>query len=619
MPNPVLLNAPLNLNKNLITTYAASTLNVIKLVLFKDNVKLQHLFRRFLLTKSFKDLPVNISSFNEIILDNYIYVDKTDLLYELIKDKAKNFFLSRPRRFGKSLILDTLSEIFKGERNLFEGLKIGKTDYNFKKFPVLRLNMALPSTSPEKLEQSIMNTLHFIAVEHLESDLKATDYGTALKELIKNVHDKYNTEVVVLIDEYDDAVSSNIDNMPLAKENSKILRSFYASMKDSTHLLRFAFVTGVTRYAMMGISAGLNNLKDISLNKKYANICGFSLEEMNLYFGDRYPSVLQSLKEANYLSERTGRKYLSTELDLKDEILHWYDGYSWDGLSKVLNPISVLNFFDGKEFKKYWKLTYPSDEFLSNIFNNEPLEVTFDRLENVPESNIMHITPGNIKPVPILFQTGYLTVNKISYRDNENQYSFKVPNLELTGEFYGELSKILCKYLLKNEEMDQKAVELMVAIGNRDGEALTKIIASLYAGLPAVLHMRGDMELDVELRRELKESFYHSMLWAYCVGLVASSRAEEPGADGTPDLTLVLKDSTYVILELKYATDTGQINVQDILDKKAKEALKAIKDKKYGEHYRLRGEKFVTVGVGVFGRGETKVIFGDTNCFHPKK
>ncbi|MDR1872515.1 MAG: ATP-binding protein [Deltaproteobacteria bacterium] len=547
-----------------------------------------------------KQISTSLISFKELIKQDLVYVDKTGMLLELIKGSENAVFLSRPRRFGKSLVLKTIAEIFSGDRSLFKGLQIEKSGYDFPQHPVLRLDMSIVSSSPQKLERAILNRLKFLA-EQAKLTIKLSDFENALIQLITGLRDKYKKNVVVLIDEYDCPLSSVPPNTPLSKAFLQVLSSFYMSLKTVNELIRFAFVTGVTRYSMVGISAGLNNLYDISLVQKYAAICGFTPEEMDLYFGDRYPIVLQSIKENDYPPTVDEQAHLSTVADLKAEILKWYDGYSWDGQTNVLNPISILYFFKEQSFGQYWKLNSPSTHFLLNMFQDNASELTFDKLEDVPLRDITSLIPGQITPASLLFQTGYLTVDKINIRNKITYYNFKVPNSELSGEFYNGLSEALFKILVKDSDKAMKALELKEALMKRDAESLTNIIGALYAELPAVLHP------DKEYRR--KESFYHSLFWAYSRGLLMSSMPEEQGYMGNPDLTLRLNQETYAIIEMKYERLDDKKKSDTVLNSKANEALKFIHDKNYGEQLRRQGLKVIAVGVGIYGRGEVKAIF----------
>ncbi|MDR2141401.1 MAG: AAA family ATPase, partial [Deltaproteobacteria bacterium] len=306
-----------------------------------------------------KNLPLAIQNLREIIEGEYVYVDKTDLLRELIK--IKQVFLSRPRRFGKSLFLDTLEEVFQGNADLFSGLKIAASGYEFKKYPVLRLSMTGDCSSPELLKEGLITKLEDIVKPYFPKvKLRSDKPGVALQRLIKDISQECGEKVVALIDEYDYPVSHYTDNPPLAKANTAVLSSFYVGFKEVDEFLRFVMVTGVTRYAMMGLSAGLNQLVDISFNPKYAAICGFTPDELDQYFGDRYDSVLEHQKSIGKMPVE------SSVADLRQKIFDWYDGYTWDGRTRVLNPISILNFFNDSYFKEYWNFSAHSYVFLKN-------------------------------------------------------------------------------------------------------------------------------------------------------------------------------------------------------------------------------------------------------------
>jgi hypothetical protein len=541
---------------------------------------------------SLKRLPLKVTSFRNLIERNFIFVDKTDLLYQLItnEDEDNAFFLSRPRRFGKSLLLDTLAEIFRGDKNLFKGLKIGSTDYEFEKFPVLKFDMGISGESPEKLETAISEMLNAMATEE-GFKLDASGYGIALRELLEKISDKYQKKVVVLIDEYDDPVSSNVDNTDLAKKNSEILRDFYAGFKACNDYLRFVLVTGVTRYAMMGFSAGFNHLTDISFDEEYSTICGFTASELDHYFAKHISRALEKQKSKGEMPKSARVE------DLKKKILDWYDGYSWDGNTRVLNPISVLNFLKNAQFKKYWVRTYPSTNTISGVIKQNPWELTQDKLEKIEEVKLTWSSVGSMKPVPLLFQTGYLTVDKVTQKNDLLQYSFRTPNKEVAGSFHEAMNEGIFNLLGKNKTSEENNLKKNFLAFNEGN--LTNRISALYSSLPAIHH-------------EPKESFYHSLLHSYCFGLIPEIRSEEPASIGTPDILITINDNTYVVIELKYAPDTEQKDVDSLLVELAQEALKAIKEKRYGERYRQAGKNLIEVGLGVWGRGEVKVLFRDS-------
>jgi hypothetical protein len=237
-------------------------------------------------------------------------------------------------------------------------------------------------------------------------------------------------------------------------------------------------------------------------------------------------------------------------------------------------------------------------DFLTNAIKESPLEFTKDKFENIPNIDFEVAAVGELKPMAVLLQTGYLTIDKISLNDENEFYTLKVPNLELKDTYYSILNKILSKNLVKNYIQESK--NLQSAIINKDEEKLGSIIGALYAGLPAEHHQN----------QYVNESFYHSLLWAYCSGLVKETRAEEPGAIGDLDLLLVLfAEDTHAVIEIKYEKDAGQKNPGEVLKRLAKNALATSKEKRYGERYKLKGERFIVIGLGIFGRGQVKVLF----------
>ncbi|MDR2142382.1 MAG: AAA family ATPase, partial [Deltaproteobacteria bacterium] len=236
-----------------------------------------------------KELPLGNQSFARIIDDNLLYADKTRYVYNLVTSKERNYFLSRPRRFGKTLLLSVLEELFTGHRERFQGLWIDGSDYDFPRFPVLRLSLSLESGSPEIFQQNLINRLKDNAqAAKLRQVIEARTPAAYFEKLIKALSEEANSEIAVLIDEYDAPVTRNLDNSKIAKANAKILHDFFANLKDDkvSPCVGFTLVTGITRYALTSMDSGPNHLKDISLNPKFAGLCGFTLEEFDSIFAD---------------------------------------------------------------------------------------------------------------------------------------------------------------------------------------------------------------------------------------------------------------------------------------------------------------------------------------------
>ncbi|MDR1315048.1 MAG: AAA family ATPase [Deltaproteobacteria bacterium] len=294
-----------------------------------------------------RGLPQGDPSFKKIILRNQLYADKTQYIYEMLK-VSDCCFLSRPRRFGKTLLLDTISELFQGDRDLFKDLWIGtQSDYGFERHPVLMFNMAFDEIStPDDLIGMIKRKLTEMVVDH---DMTITNgsCGEILGQLLKGLFRKHGVGAVILVDEYDAPVTDHISDRNLALACRNVLHDFYRSINTNQKHVRFAFITGITRLAMAAVDSGANNFIDISLDEEFAGICGFTLNEFDFLFQDRFEETLNRLKTRGQLPPGAGVD------DLKAKILDWYDGYNWLGNEHVLNPYSIIRFFS----KKNWVRT----------------------------------------------------------------------------------------------------------------------------------------------------------------------------------------------------------------------------------------------------------------------
>jgi len=367
-----------------------------------------------------KKLPVGIQSFRKIIEGDYVYVDKTRYVYELING-ASYYFLSRPRRFGKSLLVDTIGEAFGGDKELFKGLWLYDSDYPFPKHPVIRLDMSgVANDNPANLQGSIMSHLKGIyRAEGLElNDPIASD---AFRSLIILLNQKYDQKVVVLIDEYDKPMLDHITNLALADANRQVLRGFYGILKSMDPYLRFTFITGVSKFTKTSIFSGLNNLSDITMREKYANICGIPVESLDEYFGE-------------YIEKLASHKRFEHYANIRAEILAWYDGYSWDGETRVINPFSLLNFFDQERFAGFWYAS-GTPRFLLDLIRQKPESYTNLNVFEITEYMLDSVDIDRITIEPLLFQTGYLTVKDIPLTTDEPVYILDIPNFEVRNAF----------------------------------------------------------------------------------------------------------------------------------------------------------------------------------------
>ncbi|MDR1819451.1 MAG: AAA family ATPase [Methanobrevibacter sp.] len=343
-----------------------------------------------------KLLPIGIPTFSEIIENNYVYVDKTKDIYNMVTT-GKIYFLSRPRRFGKSLLLSTLESLFKGEKDLFGGLYI-YDKWNWEQFyPVIHLDMSeVKSKSSEVLENSLINQIKRIAKEKkiiLESDIVPDIFA----DLIDEIHTKFGKNVVVLIDEYDAPLVDNIGDETILESNKSVMNGLYRVLKSRNEILKFVFLTGVSKFSGVSVFSGLNSPDDISLNRDFACICGYTQEDLEFYFREYIDKVAL---EYGYSYE-----------ECLSEIDFYYDGYSWDGINKLHNPFSTLKLFRERNFANYWYATGVTTA-LMNVLKKAVLEKndvsTLFKKSGLNNTSLMSFNSLSKDITPLLFQSGYL-------------------------------------------------------------------------------------------------------------------------------------------------------------------------------------------------------------------
>ncbi len=492
-----------------------------------------------------KKLPIGISTFSIIRKENYLYVDKTKEAYELITN-YKYTFLSRPRRFGKSLFLDTLSEIFEGNKELFKDLYIyDKWDWN-EKYPVIRIGFSGDLRSAESLKRNILNTLS----ENEErlgvvcSDTRV--YDICLSELIKKSYRKYKKGVVILIDEYDKAILDNLDQIEVAKENREILKSFYGIIKDNDRYIKFVFLTGVSKFSKASIFSGLNNIEDITLNPGFGNICGYTQDDIDSLF-------LPFLKDVSL-----------------QELREWYDGYYFLK-DKIYNPFDILLFIrNNHSFDNYWFNT-GTPSFLIKLFEKEEYNLAeFEDL--VVEDDLLNsFDIENISFETVMFQSGYLTIKEIEKVGNDKFYHLSFPNIEVKRSFSNYL---LNNYFVNKAKKSKIQIALYKAMLKPDLNQLKDILQSLFSSIAYTNFSNNYIQN--------YEGFYSSIVYAYFAG-VGFDRviAEDVTSDGRIDLSIFIGSRVF-ILEFK-------------VDKKG--ALEQIKKKRYYEKYLKDYDEIYLIGV----------------------
>jgi len=386
-----------------------------------------------------RPLPIGIQTFEEIRTKNYIYVDKTQFIEKLL-NVGKPYFLSRPRRFGKSLFLSTLRSYFEGRKDLFEGLAISKSETEWKEYPVIHLDFTGKNylTYNDLLIQldDMLSEYEELYGKHTESK----DIAIRFRNLIKAAHEKTGNQVVVLVDEYDKPLLQNIENTELVDEIRSALKGFYGNLKSEDRFLRFIFITGVTRFDKVSIFSDVNNMRDISLSEDYTSICGITQEELE----ETFASEIKEMAEKNEL----------TEADCLEKLKKNYDGYhfSKDIGTDIYNPFSLLNAFADFDFGSYWFST-GTPTFLTKMMK----DINFDYTSLENEIEVGRRTIENYRldaqnTLPMLYQSGYITIK--NYEKEFDSFILGLPNEEVRYGLYENLVPLFAGYQGKTDNIE---------------------------------------------------------------------------------------------------------------------------------------------------------------------
>ncbi len=516
-------------------------------------------------TLSRRRLPIGIQTFRNFREDGCYYVDKTPLIRQMI-DQGDYYFLSRPRRFGKSLLLDTLHELFEGNEELFRGLDIhDHWDWSpQQKHPVVRISFGGMYNSPEALEKNVHTQLTLIeegaGLDPAPPDMKGPD---RLLWLIAQLHRTTQNPVVILVDEYDKPILDVLDDPDMARANRDYLRGFYGIIKDSARHIRFVFITGVSMFSNVNLFSGLNNLKNISLDPGYSTLCGYTDHDLDTVFAPELPG-----------------------LD-RDEIRRWYNGYSWLGEEKVYNPFDVLLLFSDREFEPYWFRTGTPTFLYRELVRNKisPMELTRHTVSKELVSTF-DITSYHIDA--LLFQTGYLTITAEERHGSRTRYRLDYPNHEVEMSLnYG-----LLRYVTKDDYADEQGDRLLELLAKRDFDGFAGTFQAYLAGMPHPWHDRAGLSH--------YESWYASLLYMSFIACDAEVRVEESTSRGRSDMALIHGDQVFV-MEFKV--------VEDESGKEAalEQAMAQIQEKGYSEKYRSQGQPIHHIALA-FGRTERNLL-----------
>ena len=493
-----------------------------------------------------KKLPIGVQNFEEIRKEDYYYVDKTHFIKKLV-DTGKYFFLSRPRRFGKSLFLDTLACAFEGRKELFEGLFLEKKWNWEEKYPVIRFDFAEQKVkSAKELERFIFNRIKENA-ERMEVDIKQETYYESFMELIKKTAETKKKQVVLLIDEYDKPILDNLEDRKKAKEIREVLKGFYQVIKPADPYLRFVFLTGVSKFSKVSLFSGLNNLHDITLHPEFNEICGYTQKELETTFADR-------------ISELVMRK----DEDIIAQIKMWYNGYRWGGAERLYNPFDILLFLSEGEFEPFWFET-GTPQFLMDIIMERRYPIP--KLEEVRASRTLldSFDVDRMEVEAILFQTGYLTVKDIRRGlTGMREFILTYPNFEVKTALNEYILKEFTRSPLANEQY-----RLQEIISRNDIEGLKELFYQFFASIPYDWYRRNKLSE--------YEGYYASVFYAYFASAGFDVRAEDTTSQGRIDMTVLYNGRAY-IFEFKVVRD----------EKEKGKAIAKIKERRYWEKYSVQ-------------------------------
>jgi hypothetical protein len=607
---------------------------------------------------------VGEQNFENIICEKGVYVDKTDLIHRMISGSWSYVpkFLSRPRRFGKTLLLDTIQKVFEGRRELFSGLAIENLmGDRWDVFPVIRISLNTCKTdSPELLEESLLGAVQLSAFQN-HMVLAAKNSSSAMAELIVRLSVNHRNDwiekgkdpsrinrgnVVVLIDEYDYPLIGRIGDPKGANNFRTTLRDFFSNIKGNSQFLRFVFITGITKFREMSLFSAMNTTLDITLDPSYARICGFKIDEIEKSFSQYLDPALSALKQKGQLGIDASVK------DLLQTLSKWYNGYTWDGKTEVLNPLSVLKFFQNNEFGNYW---YQSGSSLltsqiakngADYFRVFSKDLSFQ--DSLPE---MHI--NKLNNTVLLMQAGYLTVSGISGTGTAKQYQLKIPNYEIRDSIRIEL---LTHMLVRDtndtniiQHLNEKYLNLLHAFAIHDEANCEFFLSTILAGI--IQCGTGILDSDdstdalgspgisgstartgksvVKIDSVSPGEYFFRTIFQLLLEFGNKSASPEQFSDiGRSDLVVQVPGNGWVVIEIKHekadpahkgsdvsfsgetiAVGKPSKYVRGRLEKMISAAFSQIINKNYAKKYLSDGVDVYAVAMAVYGTSDVMVRF----------
>lgn len=511
--------------------------------------------------------PIGIQSFDDIIRKGFVYVDKTDLVYKLA-DEGKVYFLSRPRRFGKSLLVSTLKNYFLGRKELFKGLKIDSLENEWAEYPVFLLSFSGNNYTEGHALEATLDAWVAAAEREYGKDPVAINLADRFRYILKSAHEKTGRQAVVLIDEYDkplldvmeldrQVTDADGNRMRIEEYNRNILKGFYGVFKDADEHLRFVFLTGVTKFSQISVFSGFNQPQDISMDHRYETICGITYNEMLTIFDE----PIRELADFNGVSYD----------EMVDMLKMKYDGYHFsERMTEIFNPFSLLNCFATQSMRDFW-FASGTPSYLMRLLRHcdENINEMIGKYYNT--SRFVNYKADVQMPLPMIYQSGYLTIK--DYDRSMDMYQLDFPNEEVRSGFIDMLAS---DYFRENTAPDTWITEVTQSLRSGDVERLMELISAQLASVSYEFQRKGD---DKECERYFQYTFFLIILLTSPYSTVAERRTSNGRID------CVIETPLYVyVMEFKR-------------DGSAESALQQIRDKGYAVPYMASGKTVICLGI----------------------
>lgn len=496
-------------------------------------------------------LPIDISTFARIRELNCLYVDKTEYMYKMIT-QGQRYFLSRPRRFGKSLLVSTLQEILMGNKHLFNDLWIGSSDYSWQEYGIINLDFSkIECHSIDTLHDALRFYLNKIAnAYNIEPFNNNVDISIMLEAIVDKLFQKFK-RVAILVDEYDAPILKSLHNKELAEAIQNNIQQFFTTIKSLDAQVQFVFITGVSSFAKAGLFSGINNLRIMTLDDRYATLCGYTDHEIDHYFNEHVVDWANTI----------GKPYE----DLRQQIKTWYNGYAFGyNVPKVYNPFSVMNALDNKKFKNFW-FTSGAPTFLIDVLKKEYKKFDPERLM-ISEDMLGIFDIGAAPVISLMFQAGYLTI--VDYDTIKDIYKLDYPNDEVNKSFQKYLLEVFTH--IEHSFAQDLSLQLFIALDNNRIKDVIDILKQLFAHIPYQLHIK-------------EERYYHTVFMIICVCAGIKAQSEFSTEDGRIDLVMEFEQFLYVV-EIKF-------------NDPAKVAFKQIEERAYYQRFLSCGKQIILLAL----------------------